>query len=247
MGKRRARARTAHTGRRGRAVPSHREGTTAAPWRIEADIAELRDKLGEDVLVHVVRCLAAIDRTTSLHHLYVATDENVSEVAAARNSLVVFVWAVSAVHEAHKALNDLAGTGVKGRLTWAHDYWGMLDDLRKRWDREPFSTIRNKAGFHLDAGLVRAGIETTEARLREAGEPFIVATGSDRRPMNTSFVGASEIVVAGLWGSTSEAELVALLQQVLADVQALQIGISAVLADLMGVGGEDREGTAEPD
>ena len=87
-------------------------------WRVHiTNLSELRDLIGEDLVVHFARAFAAADRMTSLHRLLAMVGGlDLKSVRYRRDTLTVvfFIWAV--MREVPQIIGALMQAGVEPYL-----------------------------------------------------------------------------------------------------------------------------------
>jgi hypothetical protein len=185
------------------------------------DLATLRTLLTDDLFSHLLRVALWVDRLFVLIMSWKAMeatgekwtpDQSVIKI----DKLTLLYFMCGVVREMSRALRDVEAAGIEGLLMG--EGLCRLDqarELMKRWDSNTqYVLVRDKAGFHLDADLLLAGIET----FQRAGNTHTLLAGASRSRRDSRFVFAHDAILKGLFvGQDPKSEASAFFNQVASD------------------------------
>ena len=165
------------------------------PWQIEiTDSARLESALGTPLLMAFCRCFVHADRINSLTSFGALSNRGYPphSVAHQRNLQTMFWFTAGTLLELRRALPDLESALVgAGVMSPRLPGWRVFREL-KAWSKGPLLwKLRNKMVFHVDAGDVKAGVQS----LLRSGDPWVYLTG-DNDQMLTSQV---QLGTEALW------------------------------------------------
>jgi hypothetical protein len=181
------------------------------PAKVETtDLPALTAALGEDVLVHFLRCFVSADRLQSLGGFLLRAQGSEGSITRARDLQTVAWFGGGVLYEAVDALEGLARAGLPPACTSSKE-WVRLQALAVRWRTSQSKKLRNGISFHVAEGMVRKGLRRAIAE----DERVTILGGDDRSAGKTSLALGMQLLLHGTgW---SEAEFKTLVRDMMKD------------------------------
>lgn len=184
--------------RRQRAAVGRLTGSPTARWEIEiTDRARLESALGAPLLAAFCRCFVHADRINSLTSFGALSNRAYSpdSVSHQRNLQTMFWFVAGTLLELRRALPDLEAALLStGLMSPRLPGWRVFREL-KAWSKGALLwKLRNKMAFHVDAGDVKAGVQSLLIRR----DRWVYLTGDSPQILNTQVHLGTEALWHGL-------------------------------------------------
>jgi hypothetical protein len=173
--------------------------TAGGKWSVElVNFPLFYEALGPAVMEGFVRCFIHADRLVSM-----GSFAGVSRAYYGENSvpfgrdLHAVVWfTIGTLRELALSLRDLRSALVKrGIFNKDSGPWVQFRKLEDRWDGdELFRTMRDKAAFHVDRGLIASGLQTLAREVRD----LELSHGEGPKRVGSSFTLGSSVMHNGI-------------------------------------------------
>ncbi len=153
-------------------------------------------------IIQFSRCLVALNRFIALQEFMILNKEQVaprSEPARLRNEMAALCFLIGISYEWSLPIIELDKSGLPGHLTKeGRKHWRRVLWSASRWNRwsGQVKRLRDKVGFHADAGVIRKGLRKALGPRKQRW--LLISEGTDDTFRNNHFRGADELLLSGL-------------------------------------------------
>ena len=177
---------------------------TSGRWKIElVNFQKFDEVLTRDVLNAFCCCFVHSDRLTSTTTCIASSEQlHGKDSIVFERDLITMVWfTVGTLHELARALKALHDALQKrGLLDSDSAPWVTLRELKKRWKKNEFVCMRNKAAFHIDKKIIDDGLTKM---LKDSGV-VTLAEGEGKKNVSSQMPVGTLALHTGLWPSREE-------------------------------------------
>ena len=178
---------------------------TSARWKIElVNFQKFDEVLTRDVLNAFCCCFVHSDRLISTTTCIASSEQlHGKDSIVFERDLITMVWfTVGTLHELGRALKALHDALRKRRLLDSDSApWVTLRELKKRWKKNEFVRMRNKAAFHIDEKIIDGGLTKM---LKDSGVVVTLAEGEGEKNVSSQMPVGTLALHTGLWPSLEE-------------------------------------------
>ena len=177
---------------------------TSGRWKIElVNFQKFEEVLTRDVLNAFCCCFVHSDRLTSTTTCIAASEKRhgKNSIVFDRDLLTMVWFTVGTLHELARALKALHDALHKrGLLDSGSATWVTLCELEKRWKKNEFSRMRNKAAFHIDKKIIDDGL----TKMLKDSVVVTLAEGEGKKNVSSQMPVGTLALQTGLWPSLEE-------------------------------------------